>query len=70
MKIGDRVRVIKPDFSKHNVGDEGVITDFFWQCGEVECFGVMLDNHNNPYHDEDGPDEGWAYTSLEIEVIK
>lgn len=71
MKIGDRVRIVTPDFTNHEFGDEGVIYNIFWKDDDVDCFGVKLDYRPDPYaNDPTGPDEGWAYLSTEIEVIQ
>lgn len=63
MKIGDRVRIVRPDYSKHRAGDEGVISDHYWSDEDMDCFGVTLDEHDNP------DDQGWAYLTKEIKVI-
>lgn len=69
MKIGDRVRIVVPDYQNHRVGDDGVITDHYWSDADVSCFGVSLDDHENPNIEVVGVDQGWAYTTEEIEVI-
>lgn len=69
MKVGDRVKLKKPQYTlvNHQVGDEGVIVAHHWDNGDISMFGVQLDHRPNPWSNTD-PD-GWSYASDELELL-
>lgn len=66
MKIGDRIRITRPDFSAHEVGDLGTIHVMYWADHETKMFGVELDNRAPSNSEGDGL---WAYSDEEMEVV-
>lgn len=67
MKVGDRVRLklVRYKAMEQEVGDEGFISNFYWDDGIESCWGVTLDK--DPIYV--GLDD-WSYMDHELEVIQ